>query len=129
MTNYLLDSHIYIWLLTDDPKLPIRIRNTLSDQNSILYVSDVSLWELSIKYLQGKLGFEPKDMVESVSGMGIILLPLRPAHIINLGIIQLAHKDPFDRMICSQAQSEGYVLVTADKMLVGCEQLTVLNAS
>ncbi|WP_260446048.1 MULTISPECIES: type II toxin-antitoxin system VapC family toxin [unclassified Nostoc] len=74
-----------------------------------LYVSVVSLWEIQIKSQLGKLTLSQslEDIYDSQNKNGISFLSVIPAHVLNLNTLPLHHKDPFDRMLISQALVEG----------------------
>jgi PIN domain nuclease of toxin-antitoxin system len=83
------------------------------------YVSHVSLWEIQIKNQLGKLALNQSlsDIYDSQSKNGISFLPVIPAHIFNLNNLPLHHKDPFDRLLISQALIEGLTMISVDQMV------------
>jgi PIN domain nuclease of toxin-antitoxin system len=127
MAKYLLDSHIYIWILSDDPRLSQKVRILLLDPKSALFVSDVSIWELAIKHMQGKLGYTIADLTDSVKEIGAVSLALKHDHIKFLPEVLLSHKDPFDKLICAQALCDELILVSADGVVLA-SNVTTLKA-
>jgi PIN domain nuclease of toxin-antitoxin system len=105
----LFDTHALIWWFSDDSSLPPTARGIIADTDNTLLVSAASAWELAIKYQLGKLR-KVADLVSNFSGRieqeGFELLPISAEHGIRAGLLPGRHKDPFDRMLIAQAQSE-----------------------
>jgi PIN domain nuclease of toxin-antitoxin system len=110
--SLLLDTHVVLWWLADDPSLPGDIKDRL-DHEPDVYVSSASIWEVAIKQAMGKLA-EPTDLPERIRDGGFRELPISFGHAIVAGRLPLIHRDPFDRMLVAQAQCEGLTLVTMD---------------
>lgn len=114
----LLDTHVVLWLLTDDPLLGPRARALLAAATERL-VSTASLWEMAIKADLGKLAV-PEDMPARVAAAGLGWLPPTAAHTWAIrGLRGLPHRDPFDRLLLAQASVEQLPLLTADQVLLG----------
>ena len=114
----LLDTHVFIWLVTSDPRLPASLTQRLADHD--LTVSTASIWELSIKYHLGKLPSVAgiiQDMPGVLASLGADILNITPAHAIRAGALEWAHRDPFDRMLVAQALEDGVQLVTLDERI------------
>ena len=116
MKRLLLDTHVFLWWLSDDPQLGKAARVAISEPRNQVYVSAVSTWEVSIKKLSGKLS-APDDLDAVVEEEGFNKLPISLFHGDQAGLLPQQHKDPFDRMLVAQAQSEGLIIVTNDKMI------------
>ena len=114
--RYLLDTHIILWWLYDDPRLPARHAQIISEANNHIIVSVASLWEIEIKRVVGKLVVD-SGYIEAIKSNEIELLGIHPSHIVGLRSLSLFHNDPFDRMIIAQAQAECMTLLTIDKMV------------
>jgi PIN domain nuclease of toxin-antitoxin system len=114
----LLDTHIFIWWDSEPEKLSPNILSLLQRTDTKLYVSVVSLWEIQIKSQLGKLTLSQslEDIYDSQSKNGISFLSVIPAHVLSLNILPLHHKDPFDRMLISQALVEGLTLISIDQI-------------
>ncbi len=116
--SYLIDTHILLWWLFDDPKLDNTCRKIISNPDHRIFVSSVSAWEIATKYRIGKLP-EAKEIVEQYSQIlhqaRFIELNITSAHALRAGNLPIAHKDPFDRMIMAQAELEILPLITYDK--------------
>lgn len=109
--SLLLDTHVVIWWLDDDPTLADDIKDRL-DQDPDVYVSSATVWEVSIKQALGKLG--PPDLPERIRDSGFRHLAITADHGIAAGRLPAHHRDPFDRILIAQAQIEGLTLVTHD---------------
>jgi PIN domain nuclease of toxin-antitoxin system len=116
----LLDTHVVLWWLADDPALADEVKDRL-DHEPDVYVSAATIWEVAIKQAIGKLP-EPAGLPELVRDSGFIELPIRSQHAITAARLPLIHRDPFDRMLVAQAREEDLTLVTRDAM---CQQYEV----
>jgi PIN domain nuclease of toxin-antitoxin system len=110
--SLLLDTHVVLWWLTDDPTLSDDIKTRL-DHDPDVYVSAATVWEVTIKQAAGKLT-EPADLPERIHGSGFAELAISSEHAIAAGRLPLIHTDPFDRMLVAQARCEDFTLVTRD---------------
>jgi PIN domain nuclease of toxin-antitoxin system len=118
--SLLLDTHVVLWWLADDPALAGDIKDRL-DQEPDVRVSAASIWEIAIKQAIGKIT-GPADLPEQVRDSGFRELPIGSGHAIAAGRLPLIHRDPFDRMLIAQARCENLTLVTAD---ANCQQYDV----
>jgi PIN domain nuclease of toxin-antitoxin system len=110
--SLLLDTHVVLWWLTDDPTLSDDIKIRL-DHDPDVYISSATVWEVAIKQAAGKL-IEPADLPERIRGSGFAELAINSGHAIAAGRLPLIHRDPFDRMLVAQARCEDLTLVTRD---------------
>jgi PIN domain nuclease of toxin-antitoxin system len=116
----LLDTHIFLWWLFDDPKLPAGIRDYVKDANNRIYISAASVWEISTKFRLGRLPQAKsvaKNVPEWIIKAGFQPLSITPEHAQLAGAWKIAHRDPFDRMLAAQARIEDLPLATVDTML------------
>jgi len=113
--SLLLDTHIALWGLTGDATLGEEFLDRLRHEPDI-FLSPVSLWEITIKQAIGKLP-GPADLAERVQDMGFRELPVTHDHAIAAGRLPLHHRDPFDRMLVAQAAVEGMTLVSRDESI------------
>jgi PIN domain nuclease of toxin-antitoxin system len=114
----LLDTQAFIWFVENDKQLPVKIKKEIEDTDNTIIVSIASLWEMTIKMTLNKLrlGCEIQDMIEKVYHNGFEIMPILPDHIIKLSTLEYFHRDPFDRIIISQALSENIIIVSSDKI-------------
>ena len=110
--SLLLDTHVVLWWLTDDPTLAAGIKERL-DHEPDVYVSSATIWEVAIKQSIGKLD-RPADLPERLRDSGFRHLNITAEHGIVAGRLPLIHRDPFDRMLIAQAKVEQLTLVTRD---------------
>ncbi|MFI6132158.1 type II toxin-antitoxin system VapC family toxin [Micromonospora sp. NPDC051141] len=110
--NLLLDTHVALWAITGDPTLGTELLDQLRHEPDI-FLSPVTLWEITIKQSIGKLA-GPPDLAARVRDMGFRELPVTHAHAIAAGRLPSHHRDPFDRMLVAQAITEGLTLASRD---------------
>ncbi|MCI4062084.1 type II toxin-antitoxin system VapC family toxin [Micromonospora sp. R77] len=108
----LLDTHVALWAITGDATLGTEFLDQLRHDPDI-FLSPVSLWEITIKQSAGKLA-GPPDLAERVREMGFRELPVTHVHAIAAGRLPPHHRDPFDRMLVAQAITESLTLATRD---------------
>lgn len=115
----LLDTHVALWSLVDDDRLPVRARELISRPGNRVAVSAATVWEISIKHGLGR-GDMPISGAEAVRWFeeaGFDLLPVTPQHAALVETLPDHHRDPFDRILVAQAMSEPMGLVTHDGLL------------
>ena len=109
----LLDTHILLWWLANDPKLPGSAATAIADGESLVAVSAASAWEIAIKRAAGRLE-APDDLLGAIEANNFDALSISPAHALAAGALPAHHTDPFDRMLIAQARAEGLMVVTVD---------------
>ena len=116
----LLDSHTFLWWVSNDRALTRRPRAVIADAANDCYVSHASIWEMAIKASLGKLTL-PSPAERFVATQcainGFHLLPIALDHIGLVEALPLHHRDPFDRLLVAQARIEGLTLVSRDPSL------------
>ena len=110
----LLDTHVWLWWLTDDRRLGSRLRSTLGNRRAQVFVSAISAWEIAIKAALGRLRLPRADLEAEIVANGFAELVVRSRHGLLAGRLSPVHDDPFDRMLVAQAQSEELTIVTSD---------------
>ena len=116
MQRLLLDTHVLLWWLADDPNLGSKTRRLIGDPRNEILISAVTSWEISIKKTTGKLE-APDDIDTIVEDEGFSKLPIDLYHGEIAGRLPLHHKDPFDRMLIAQAKIMELTLVTNDSKI------------
>ena len=109
----IVDTHIFLWLLSNPDKINQKQMEQLEDTENTIYLSSISIAELMIKKSIEKIDFD-FDILESAKKMGLDLLAFDGMDAARLGALPLHHKDPFDRMIISQALSKNYHIISDD---------------
>ena len=115
----LLDTHVFLWLISDDPRLRSSVRQTISDSSNAVYLSVVSIWEAAVKHAIRRLPLP--------SPLGVYLPAQRQRHKIQnldldeqsvamLDSLPAVHRDPFDRMLICQALDRGMTIMTSDRV-------------
>ncbi len=116
----LLDTHAFLWWITDDPRLSRRAREIIADGANRLFLSAVSGWEIAIKAGLGRLILERDPgvfVIEQMAANAIEDLPIFMGHVLRVYDLPSHHRDPFDRLLVAQAQMENLPIVTADPMI------------
>lgn len=121
----LLDTHIYLWALNGSPRLSVAACD-LIEQAEEVYVSAASLWEAAIKIGLGRLQANMDDLIAGITLSGFRELPVMARHAARLAAIADHHKDPFDRLLISQALEEPLRLLTVDTVLAQYSDLVIL---
>ena len=124
--KYLLDTSILLWHVGKSKRFSEAARSILSDNTNEIYYSIVSIWEHAIKYIkkpEKTVNVSPQELSKLCLLSGLEELPLRAAHIYALETLSFPedakkqHNDPFDRILISQAKSEGMILLNHDVLL------------
>lgn len=113
----LLDTHTFIWTLSNRDMLsPAATKAIIYDDTA---VSITAFWEIQIKKSLGKLAFDfdIRELFNICHEQNISLLPVLPQHIAGLDELPYIHRDPFDRILISQARTEHLTIVTKDKII------------
>ncbi|MDO9707077.1 type II toxin-antitoxin system VapC family toxin [Paracraurococcus lichenis] len=110
----LLDTHVLLWWLMDDPRLGAATRGLIADPANEVWVSAGSLWEIVVKQRVGKLEGDIREIVAEVRRNGFRMLDIAPAHLAVLAGLPAHHRDPFDHLLIAQAIAEGAGFVTQD---------------
>ncbi len=114
--NYLLDTHAFLWWLDDSDQLSKYARQVIGDSDNRIFISHASQWEIAIKVSINRLVFPMNEMEAEVDKNGFELLNITTPHIIQTVSLPLHHRDPFDRLLIAQAQSESLILLSKDSI-------------
>ncbi len=117
--RYLFDTHVFLWLASDDPQLTPVARAIFIDHEQECFLSAASVWEMSIKSSLGKLGIATsvEHLVRGGLERGVRLLDVTGDHAYVIERLPFHHRDPFDRLLVAQAMHEGMHLVSRDAQL------------
>lgn len=117
----LLDTHLLLWAAGDPDRLSPPARELLLDASNGLFFSAASLWEIVIKRGLGREDFrvDPARLRILLVANGYTEIPVLSDHALALDELPNLHRDPFDRLLITQARSEGLLLVTADAQVAG----------
>ncbi len=114
-----LDTHAFIWHREGSSLLSTRARSAIGTEGNSIFISAVTLWEISIKVSLGKLKLSKplRELLAIYTNGGAELLPITPEHAMAVENLPWHHRDPFDRMLIAQVQQENLTLVTQDDLI------------
>jgi|ERR1700733_1084348 PIN domain nuclease of toxin-antitoxin system len=124
----LLDTHSFLWWISDDPQLSKTARKTIEDGANEVFFSAASAWELAIKNQLGKLRLPntPEAFVsEQLQLNGFRPLSITVSHSLHTASLPAIHRDPFDRILVAQSQLEQFAIVTTDRFIRQYEVSTI----
>ena len=122
----LLDTHILLWGLDNDPSLSSQARTLMTDPENDVFVSPISLWEIAIKVGLGKLAAAVDKVHKAALESGFIPLPFTFEHAGTVAHLPDHHRDPFDRALIAQARFEPLILLTHDELLASYGDMVLL---
>lgn len=115
--RFLLDTHTFIWFVTDSPQLSTTAKLLIEDEYNEKWLSVASVWEMAIKSSLGKLSFNLPLLTfveQQIQENSIDLLSIQMPHLAIVATLPLHHRDPFDRLLIAQAITEGIPIISAD---------------
>jgi PIN domain nuclease of toxin-antitoxin system len=117
--RFLLDTHVLLWALADPRRLPEPVFELIETTGNEILFSAASIWEIAIKaqLLHAQFGVDPMAIIDAARETGFTELAVSAQHAAAVSNLPLHHKDPFDRMLISQALMEPARLLTADRTL------------
>jgi PIN domain nuclease of toxin-antitoxin system len=118
----LLDTHALIWMTSEPHKLSAAASIAITDARNEIWLSIASIWEVQIKVQIGKLTCNPPlaEMIKAqCTANRLQILSVSLEHIYAIDALAFVHRDPFDRMLIAQANCEGMMLVTSDRIFAG----------
>jgi PIN domain nuclease of toxin-antitoxin system len=116
--RYILDTHVLLWIFLEPERLSKIVLDILADEQNIIYYSQVSLWEISIKYGLKKLnlrGISPEEFYAELETRSYVCLPMDNLNVITNYQLPLRHKDPFDRLLIWTALRNNLTFLTVDR--------------
>jgi PIN domain nuclease of toxin-antitoxin system len=119
LTRLLLDTHLVLWWLNGDPRLPQPVMERVQAEQAEVFVSQASLWEMAIKASIGRLQVDLPELERQVPLQGFRWLPISNAHLLAVADLETdgVQRDPFDRLLVCQSRVEPMLLLTVDTQL------------
>ncbi|MBW4452514.1 MAG: type II toxin-antitoxin system VapC family toxin [Nostoc indistinguendum CM1-VF10] len=117
--RFLLDTHTFIWYVTDNSRLSNQVVELINNENNEILLSITSLWEIAIKQNLGKLSFnQPFEIfiIQQLNLNDFRLLDIKISHVAVVATLPLHHRDPFDRILIAQSVVENIPLLSVDKI-------------
>lgn len=115
----LIDTHIAVWAVLNDPKLPQKAKDMLLNEDNEIFYSTASVWEITIKHMlhPDKLRMSGSLLEKGCEDNGYIVLPVLNQHVSALETLKRPenapkHNDPFDRILVAQAKAENLMFLT-----------------
>jgi PIN domain nuclease of toxin-antitoxin system len=126
--NVLLDTHVALWAIQDNPSLSAAAREIILSSANAVHVSTASVWEISIKFSLGRgdMPISGKQALAYFLEAGYRMLPIKPEHVIEVENLPAHHKDPFDRLLIAQAVIEPMRLMTHDALVARYGEMVVV---
>ena len=127
--TYILDTHVFLWAMVEPKKLSQPAAQIIENGQNELLLSSVVVWEIVIKRKIGKIVFQ-KDNLDVfihrvIEENGFVPLTITIAHALEMENLPGIHRDPFDRMLISQARVEKAALITSDRIIRSYDVETV----
>jgi PIN domain nuclease of toxin-antitoxin system len=116
----LLDTCTFLWALSGVPPLPPRVASAFRDPENDVFLSAASAWEIAVKYSQGRLALpaRPEQYVPAErEARGIVALAIDEESALHASRLPFHHRDPFDRLLVSQAIVHGLTILTPDPLI------------
>jgi len=126
MAKYLLDTHIFLWWMSDAEQLSQEVFDIISDTSNQIYISSATIWEIAIKEALGKLKVDA-DLNSAIEANGFIELKISAICANATKKLEPIHRDPFDRMLISQAIERDMTFITVDKFIIQYDRVKVLS--
>jgi PIN domain nuclease of toxin-antitoxin system len=117
--NFLLDTHVALWALSDDERLTKEARGLITNEDNRIFASVASMWEIAVKKAlkPDRMLLSGKEFFHYCRQAGYELLPIREVHVLSLENLPALHSDPFDRILIAQASAESLALLTHDSIM------------
>jgi PIN domain nuclease of toxin-antitoxin system len=126
MAKYLLDTHIFLWWMSDAEQLSQEVFDIIADGSNQIYVSSATIWEIAIKEALGKLEIDA-DLDHVIEENGFVELKVSVICANATKKLEQIHRDPFDRMLIAQAIEGDMTLITVDGYIVQYDDVKVLS--
>ena len=129
----LLDTHILLWALTDDPRLPTPARAIITDGGNAVFYSAASLWEIAIKHAAhpDRMPVGAREIADYCSEATFDPLPIAERHVLALETLTRPadappHHDLFDRIMIAQAKTDTLLFITHDNLIPAYNEPCIL---
>jgi len=113
----LIDTHAFLWAITDDSRMPGRVRALIADSDCCFSVA--SIWEAVVKVQSGKV-YLPQPagpfLVSELASSGVQILSITLDHVLRVETLEMHHRDPFDRILIAQSLEENLPVLTIDPL-------------
>lgn len=116
MTSFLLDTHVVIWWLESPERITREARTEIANPRNVVFMSAVSMFEIATKEAKGQLRFDA-DFRERLAACRFTALSITLDHADGVRLLPFIHKDPFDRLLVSQARAERLTLISTDPQI------------
>ncbi len=126
MAKYLLDTHIFLWWMSDAEQLSQEVFDIISDGSNQIYISSATIWKIAIKEALGKLEVDA-DLNHAIEENGFVELKVSAICANATKKLEQIHRDPFDRMLIAQAIEGDMTLITVDGYIVQYDNVKVLS--
>ncbi|MBA7578156.1 hypothetical protein ES708_20012 [subsurface metagenome] len=127
--TYIPDTHVFLWAMVEPKKLSQPAAQIIENEQNELLLSSVVVWEIVIKRKIGKIVFQNYNLEifihRVIEEYGFIPLPITIAHALEMENLPGIHRDPFDRMLISQARVAKATLITSDRIIQSYDVKTV----
>ena len=120
---FLIDTHTFIWYVTDNSRLSNQVLELINDENNQIFLSIASVWEMGIKHRLGKLTFNlsfETFITQQININDFTVLDIKISHITAITQLPLHHRDPFDRMLIAQAMVENMPISSETELVTQC---------
>lgn len=130
----LIDTHIAVWAVLNDPKLPKKARDIILNEENEIFYSTASVWEIMIKHMlhPDKIRISGRLLEKGCEDSGYVVLPILNEHVFALKTLKRSenapqHKDPFDRIMVAQAKAEQMIFLTHDTLIPYYEESFIIS--
>jgi PIN domain nuclease of toxin-antitoxin system len=115
--RFLIDTHVLVWYLDGNSKLPVKVREELNNPENTIVISIASIWELAIKLGLKKINIKNTlpEIEDYIAERDFTMLNISFRHLTALAELLQYHSDPFDRLLIAQAIAEDMTIISADK--------------
>jgi len=127
--KYLLDTHIWLWSAMQPQRLSTRVAKTMADPQNELWLSSVSVWELTVLCRKGKFRVQsdiPAWVASTISELRLTEAPLTIEVVLALPSMRFSHGDPADHFLAATARVFDLTLITGDDHLMKLPGIRVL---